>query len=333
MRQNVSLKPYNTFGLTAFAERFAEGDSIEGLLDLLEKEQPALILGGGSNVLLTQNIHGLVIKNNFKEKTIVAETEDTVQVRFGAGENWHECVLWCLEQGYGGIENLSLIPGTIGAAPMQNIGAYGVELQQVFVELEAVHLQEKEVRTFDNKECMFGYRDSVFKGEFKGQYFIVSVTLQLTKHSHKLDISYGAIQQTLEQAGVQTPDIKAISNAVIRIRSGKLPDPAKIGNAGSFFKNPVMAKSQFEVIQMKHPDIICYDLPEEHVKVPAGWLIEQCGWKGKRIGNTGTHINQALVLVNHGNATGQEILQTAYQIQDAVHDKFKILLTPEVNVV
>lgn len=333
IKENVSLKPYNTFGVKARAKQFVEVNAVPELLELLSTHQPELILGGGSNILFRKNIDGLVLKNNLKGKEVVSEDEDGVNLRFGAGENWHECVLWCIEKGYGGIENLSLIPGTVGAAPMQNIGAYGVELKDVFVALEAVLMPDSEVQTFVHAECEFGYRTSVFKTTLKGQYFITSVTLRLTKNKHKFNTEYGAIQQILEKNKTQTLDIKAISDTIIQIRKSKLPDPAELGNAGSFFKNPVLLKSQFEVLKALHPDMISYDLPDDYVKIPAGWLIEQCGWKGKQIGNTGTYKSQALVIVNHGRARGDEIWDLAHQIQDTVHEKFKILLTPEVNVI
>ncbi len=332
IRANVSLQPYNTLGIKAHAAQFIEVNSETQFIELLDTNTPDYILGGGSNVLLRGDVEGLIVRNNLKGKEIVHETDDMVQVRFGAGENWHECVLWAIENGYGGIENLSLIPGTIGAAPMQNIGAYGVELKDVFVELEAIHLQEKNKQIFDHTACAFGYRESVFKKELKGQFFITAVTLQLTKKNHKLNTSYGAIQTTLEKNGIQSPDIKSISGAVIQIRQSKLPDPADLGNAGSFFKNPVIPKSQFDLIKLAHPNIISYDLPDDFVKIPAGWLIEQCGWKGKRIGDAGTYKYQALVIVNHGEASGEEIWQLAQKIQQSVNDKFGIKLTPEVNV-
>jgi len=332
IKENVSLKPYNTFGIKAHAAQFVGVGTEAELLELLAIHTPKLILGGGSNILFRNDVDGLVVKNNLMGKTLVDENEDTVKVRFGAGENWHECVLWAIEKGYGGIENLSLIPGTIGAAPMQNIGAYGVELKDVFVELEAVHLQKKTKHTFNHRACAFGYRESVFKKALKGQFFITAVTLQLTKKNHILNTSYGAIRTTLEKNKVQPPDIKSISDAVVQIRQSKLPDPAQIGNAGSFFKNPILHRSQFEPIKTKHPDIICYDLPDDYVKIPAGWLIEQCGWKGKKIGDAGTYKNQALVIVNHGNASGAEIWQVAQTIQEAVKDKFQININPEVNV-
>lgn len=331
--ENVSLKSHNTFGVKARAKQFVELSTVQELIQLLDTHTPELILGGGSNILFRKNIDGLVIKNRLMGKEIVNEDDNSVEVRFGSGENWHECVLWCIEKGYGGIENLSLIPGTVGAAPMQNIGAYGVEIKDVFVSLQAVHLKEHEEQTFSPIECEFGYRDSVFKNTLKGQYFITSVTLRLTKTNHQFNTEYGAIQQTLEKSKVQNLSIKAISDAVIQIRQSKLPDPTQLGNAGSFFKNPVLLKSQFEVLQALHPDMFCYDLPEDYVKIPAGWLIEQCGWKGKQVGNAGTYKNQALVIVNHGRARGDEIWDLARQIQDAVHQKYKILLTPEVNVI
>jgi len=301
IKQNIALKPYNTFGVKARAKQFAEVSEVSELLELLEVQQPELILGGGSNILFRKNIDGLVVKNNLKGKEVINEDDETIEVRFGAGENWHECVLWCIEKGYGGIENLS-------------------------------HLEERELQTFVHTECEFGYRESVFKTTLKGQYFITSVTLRLTKTNHQLNTEYGAIQQTLEKNKIQNLDIKSISDAVIQIRKSKLPDPADLGNAGSFFKNPVLLKSQFEVLKALHPNMISYDLPDDYVKIPAGWLIEQCGWKGKQIGNTGTYKSQALVIVNHGRARGDEIWDLAHQIQDTVHERFKILLTKKIFI-
>lgn len=332
IRANVSLQAYNTFGIEAHAAQFVEVNSEGQIMELLHINMPDHILGGGSNILLRGDIKGLTVRNNLKGKELVYENDDVVQVRFGAGEDWHECVLWAIENGYGGIENLSLIPGTIGAAPMQNIGAYGVELKDVFVELDAIHLQKKTRQTFDHAACAFGYRESVFKKELKGQFFITAVTLQLTKKNHKLNISYGAIQSTLTENDIQSPDIKSISDAVIQIRQSKLPNPTDLGNAGSFFKNPVIPKSQFASIKLAHPNIVSYELPDDFIKIPAGWLIEQCGWKGKRIGDAGTYQHQALVIVNHGEASGEEIWQLAQKIQQSVSDKFGIDLTPEVNV-
>lgn len=333
MEQNISLRPFNTFGIDVQATRFATVNSIKQLRAILRKEQPSLILGGGSNLLLTKKIDGLVIKNDFRGIKLLEETADTVIVQFGAGENWHNIVLWAIENNLGGIENLSLIPGTVGAAPIQNIGAYGVELRDVFVELEAIYLKSGRKRTFSLEECKFGYRDSVFKRRLKGKVFITSVSLRLTK-KHQLKLTYGAIGKVLEEQGVKHPTIKDVSDVVIQIRSSKLPDPKVLGNSGSFFKNPEINASKFKALIAKFPEAVNYPLPDGRYKIPAGWLIEQCGWKGKRVGNTGAHKNQALVLVNYdGKATGQEVFDLALSIQASVKSKFDILLTPEVNVI
>ncbi len=332
MQENVSLQSYNTFGIKAHAKRFKAITNVTQLKQTLKQEEPALILGGGSNILLSNDVQGLVMKNEIMGIEIIEENEQEAIVRFGAGENWHKSVLWALKQGLGGIENLSLIPGTLGAAPIQNIGAYGVELQQVFVELEAVYLKSGRRKIFRKEDCQFGYRESVFKKRLKGKVFITSVTLRLTK-LHKLNLSYGAIGTTLETMGITEPTIKDVSNVVIQIRQSKLPDPAELGNSGSFFKNPEISLKQFNTLKKRFPDIVFYKLPNNKVKVPAGWLIEQCGWKGKRVGNTGAHSQQSLVLVNYGGATGKEVWQLALKIKRSVNEKFGIMLTPEVNVI
>ncbi len=294
-----------------------------------------LILGGGSNVLLSRDYPGLVIRNNIKGREIVAENEDEVLLKVYSGENWHELVIYCVDRNWGGIENLSLIPGTVGAAPMQNIGAYGVELEQVFHSLEALDLHSFELKAFNKHACAFGYRESVFKKQLKGRYFIYSVTLKLSKKP-VINASYGDILALLESQGLNadTAGIKDVSEAVIQIRQSKLPDPKELGNSGSFFKNPVIKTDQFISLKKEFPEIKGYDQPESGlVKVPAAWLIEQCGWKGKRIGNTGSHVKQALVLVNYGDAKGQEIWQLAMDIIQSVKLKFGIELEPEVNII
>ena len=331
-KKNVSLKKHNTFGLDVNAELFASIKRKKHLLKLKEIPKPTLILGGGSNLLLTQDVEGLVLKVNIKGREIIDEDEDSVHVKFWAGENWHKCVMWSIKNGYGGIENLSLIPGKVGAAPMQNIGAYGVELKDVFVELEAFNLETRTFRTFNNTECQFGYRDSIFKKDLKDKVIILSITLRLTK-IHQLNTSYGAISNTLDEMGIHEPTIKNISDAVIQIRNSKLPDPKKIGNSGSFFKNPEIPVSQLTELKEKFPNIVYYKLPNEMVKVPAGWLIEQCGWKGKRVGNTGAYEKQALVLINYGGATGTEVKDLAFEIKNSVKTKFGIELVPEVNII
>ncbi len=330
-----SLLPHNTFGLDVRAQHFAEIQTVDDLRRILHEErQPLLLLGGGSNIVFARNVQGWVLKNAIRGMEVVREFPEKVWVKVGAGERWHDFVLWAVAHGYGGVENLSLIPGTVGAAPIQNIGAYGVELKDVFHCLEAVDLQQKSgpMRTFSHAQCQFGYRDSVFKREEKGRWCITSVTFSLTKTDHRINTSYGDIQRTLEEMGVAQPSIADVSQAVVRIRSSKLPDPAVIGNCGSFFKNPETDRAVLERIRSTHPQVPHYDLPNERVKIPAGWLIEQCGWKGKRVGNTGCYEKQALVLVNHGGATGEEVSNLAYTIIQSVDEKFGIRLEPEVNI-
>jgi UDP-N-acetylmuramate dehydrogenase len=334
--QNHSLKPYNTFGLEATARYFVEVKTVDELQEVLQHEElkglPRFILGGGSNILLTNNFDGLVIKNSIKGMELLREDDKHVWLKVGSGEVWHELVMYTINQGWGGIENLSLIPGQVGAAPMQNIGAYGVELEATFDSLYAVNMQTTEVRTFAKDECHFGYRESVFKTKLKGQYCIVSVTFRLNKQP-TFNISYGDIKRILDDMQIWEPTVKSVSDAVIKIRQSKLPDPKVLGNSGSFFKNPEIPKEQFDALQQYFPLIPSYPTPSGLVKVPAGWLIEQAGWKGKRVGNTGSHAQQALVLVNYGGATGQEIYQLALDIQASVKEKFGITIVPEVNVV
>lgn len=336
IQQQVSLRPFNTFGLHVEAENYAAFTNVEELQSLLrhakEKKWPLFILGGGSNVLLTQDIPGLTLHNQIKGITAIKEDDQYVWVKSGAGEVWHDLVLWTLNRNWGGLENLSLIPGYVGAAPMQNIGAYGVEIKDTFDHLEAVEIATGAVRTFSLEACRFGYRESVFKHELKGQYIITHVVFRLEKAPTTFHTSYGAIQSTLADMEIKELSIQAISNAVIQIRQSKLPDPKKLGNAGSFFKNPVIADSLFRPLQDNYPDIPHYPLPDEEVKIPAAWLIEQSGWKGKRLGATGTHVKQPLVLVNYGGAKGADIWHLAQQIQAAVNDTFGIQLEPEVNV-
>jgi UDP-N-acetylmuramate dehydrogenase len=331
---NASLRDYNTFGLDARAEALAIIEDEHDLPEILSLPySPVHILGGGSNILLVNDLKGLVLVNRIRGKKIIREDQDRVEVSLGGGEDWHSCVLWALKHGLGGIENLSLIPGTAGAAPIQNIGAYGVELKDVFSSLEALELDSGEKKVFDAEACRFGYRDSIFKKEgFKGRYLILRVNLVLHKSPHRLNTSYGAIQSILKEMAVSQAGIRDISEAVIKIRQSKLPDPAELGNSGSFFKNPEIPESQFEELKHRFPNMVGYSLPENKVKVPAGWLIEACGWKGKRIGNTGSHAQQALVLVNYGGATGKEILDLAHSIQASVEKTFGIKLHPEVNV-
>lgn len=333
--ENISLKDYNTFGIDAKARFFVEIDSIKELQKVLTLTDfpRKIVLGGGSNILLTDDINALVVHVNLKGKEIVSETSDTVQLKVMAGENWHQMVLWTLDKGFGGLENLSLIPGNTGTAPIQNIGAYGVELKDSFVSCEAVRIKDQKLVSFTNTECEFGYRDSHFKNEGKDRYIITSVTFSLTKKNHQLHTEYGAIEEQLKLKSVRNPSIKDISNAVIAIRQTKLPDPKELGNSGSFFKNPLVSKSEFEAFISQNPEAPYYKVSDTVYKIPAGWLIEQCGFKGKRFGDAGIHKKQALVLVNHGKATGKELLELADTIIKEVKDRFNIIIRPEVNVI
>ncbi len=333
-QKNISLKPYNTFGIDAYAESFVSVASLDQLLEITNSYKDLFILSGGSNVLFTQDIQNPVICLNIKGLNIFQNKDpNNVFVQAMAGENWHKFVLWTLDHNFGGLENLSLIPGNVGTSPMQNIGAYGVEIKDVFYKLEALEIATGKIKIFYKKDCNFGYRESVFKNILKGKYIIVSVTFQLTKKQHQLQTSYGAIQEELEKRQISDPSIKDVSNAIIAIRKSKLPDPKEIGNSGSFFKNPVVTMLQFKTLQKKHPNIPFYKVSEELIKIPAGWLIEQCGFKGKRFGDAGVHKNQALVLVNYGNATGKEILDVAKKILQSVKNQFGIDLEIEVNII
>jgi UDP-N-acetylmuramate dehydrogenase len=334
LEQNKELLPFNTFGLAAKAAHYAVVTTAKDVRSALQRGiRPIRVLGGGSNILFTQNVEGLLLKNEIMGKEIIRRWPNRVHVRVGGGENWHQFVLWAVENNLGGIENLSLIPGTVGASPIQNIGAYGVEIKDVFVRLRAIDLETGKERVFSKKECAFGYRDSVFKREAKGRYLIKEVVFSLTTQQHRINTSYGDISKTLETLGITTPPtIADISRAVVHIRSSKLPDPQKIGNCGSFFKNPELPAAVLTEIRREYPQAPGYDLPDQRVKIPAGWLIEQCGWKGKRVGNTGCYEKQALVLVNHGGATGSEALQLAQDIIASVKARFGVELEPEVNI-
>ncbi len=351
IQKNISLKPYNTFGIDAIASDFFSATSIDELREVLSKNKDVFILSGGSNILLINNINKLTLLVALKGVSVIKETKKHVYVKANAGENWHEFVLWCIENNFGGLENLSLIPGNVGTSPMQNIGAYGVEIKDTFHKLEAIGIATGKLHSFSNSDCDFGYRNSVFKNELKGKYIITSVVFKLTKEKHKLNYSYGAIQSELEKRAIDKPTIKDISDVVIDIRNSKLPNPKEIGNSGSFFKNPVISKEAFQKLQEKHPNIPFYEVKvskdsssmssraksrgktTNSFKVPAGWLIEQCGFKGKRFGDAGVHKNQALVLVNYGNATGKEIYNLAQKIQQTVKNTFDISLDIEVNVI
>lgn len=334
LQQNVSLLPYNTFGIEARAEYFAEVHSVEALQEALRAGiRPVLMLGGGSNMLFTGDVAGLVVKNAISGLRVLREFQHRVWVEAGAGVVWHDFVTWAVQHGYGGVENLSLIPGTVGAAPVQNIGAYGVELKDVFVRLKALNLDTGRMEFFSKRDCRFGYRDSFFKGPGKGRYGITSVVFSLKKAPHRIHIAYGDIRKTLENNGVNQPGIADISRAIVQIRSTKLPDPSKIGNSGSFFKNPEISAKIMENIRRDFPEAPGFPLPNGRIKIPAGWLIEQCGWKGKRVGNTGSYEKQALVLVNYGGATGAEVKKLAVDIVNSVEKKFGISLEAEVNMI
>ncbi|PWA09629.1 UDP-N-acetylmuramate dehydrogenase [Flavobacterium laiguense] len=332
---HFSLKSYNTFGIEAKAQQFVAVHTVPELKSILEhnKSNKKFILGGGSNMLLTKDIEAMVIHIDLKGKKILKEDDDFVWVESQAGENWHEFVLWTIEQNFGGLENMSLIPGNVGTTPVQNIGAYGTEMKDTFVSCEAVNIENQETRLFTKEECNFGYRESVFKNEVKDQYVITSVVFKLTKRNHKINTSYGDIAAELVKNNITNPALKDVSNAVIAIRKSKLPDPAELGNSGSFFKNPILLKTDFEKIHQKFPEMRFFDISETEVKVPAGWLIEQAGLKGKRFGDAGIHKNQALVLVNYGNATGQEILNVSKIVQDTVFNTFGIHIEAEVNII
>ncbi|MES2568286.1 MAG: UDP-N-acetylmuramate dehydrogenase [Bacteroidota bacterium] len=333
---NFSLKSYNTFGIEAYAKYFTSVQSLKNIQELLQnasyKDNKHLILGGGSNMLLTKNVDALVIKNDIKGIEVTKETDDFVFVKCAAGEVWHEFVMWCINKNYGGVENLALIPGCTGASPMQNIGAYGVEIKDTFYELEAIHAVSGELKTFSQTDCEFGYRESVFKHKFKNQFLITSVTFKLSKNP-VFHVEYGAIKQELDAMNISELSIKAISQAVINIRSSKLPNPKEIGNAGSFFKNPEVSKEVYENLKLNFPNLVAYPLENSNYKLAAGWLIEQCGLKGYRKGDAGVHKLQALVLVNYGQASGNEIYDLSTHVLQTVKDKFGVELEREVNIV
>ncbi|WP_375605270.1 UDP-N-acetylmuramate dehydrogenase [Flavobacterium davisii] len=335
IQHNYSLKKHNTFGIEAKASEFIAVHSITELDEVLKNNitKTKFILGGGSNMLLTKDINALVIHIDLKGKKIVKEDENYVWVEAQAGENWHEFVLWNIKQNYGGIENMSLIPGNVGTTPVQNIGAYGAEIKDTFVSCQALNILTQEIRTFTNEECNFGYRESIFKQAIKNQYIITSVVFKLTKHHHKINTGYGDILKELENKNISTPTIKDVSNAVIAIRQSKLPDPKSLGNSGSFFKNPILSREQFNEAKTLYPEIKYYEVSENQIKVPAGWMIEQAGLKGYRNGDAGVHARQALVLVNYGNATGQDILNLSQFVQKTVLDKFGIAIEAEVNII
>ena len=336
IQNDFPLKELNSFGVQAYAKSYAKAVSPDGVSAFFrakaQQYECVLVLGGGSNILFTKNYDGFVLHNTIGGMEMIAENERHVFVKAGGGVVWHNLVQYCIANHWGGIENLSLIPGTAGAAPVQNIGAYGVELADVFFEAEAVDLQTGETVVFSQSDCEFGYRNSIFKGKYKGRFFIASITLKLQKPPHDLHLEYGAIRQTLAEMKAQSPDIEVIGKVVCQIRQSKLPDPKVVGNAGSFFKNPELEKTEFEVLKARFGEMPHYSLPNGNVKVPAAWLIDQCGWKGSKRGRAGVHDKHALVLINRGGAKGGEILDLAMAIQLSVVETFGIELTPEVNV-
>jgi UDP-N-acetylmuramate dehydrogenase len=337
IQNNVELLPFNTFQLRSTARNFTVIHNREEVIELIQtktfQKNKFFILGGGSNILLTQDFDGLVVKNEIKGIDVIAEDDNAVLLKVGSGESWHGLVMYCVARDLGGIENLSLIPGTCGAAPMQNIGAYGVEIKEVIHNVETIEIETGKVRVFSNAECKFGYRESIFKQELKDKYFISSITLTLTKKDHKFNISYGAIMDVLKSQKVEKVSVKAISDAVIEIRQKKLPDPKVIGNAGSFFKNPSVEKSVFEKIKADFPSVPSFPGENNLIKIPAGWMIEQNGWKGKTLENIGVHKDQALVLVNYGGGEGKNILALSQKIRESVLKKFNISLHAEVNII
>ena len=332
-QKNISLKPFNTFGIDVIAKEFVAVASIEELVKVLDTNPTdILVLGGGSNMLLTKAVEALVLHVNLKGITEISKSENSVRIQVAAGENWHELVCWCLDKNYGGLENLSLIPGNVGTAPIQNIGAYGVELKDSFISCEALNIHTKTLKTFTKDDCDFGYRNSIFKQALKGQYIITSVVFELSSKNHHLKTNYGAIETELNRSGIDQPTIQDVSKAVISIRNSKLPDPKVIGNSGSFFKNPIISLSKFEELQTQFPQMPSYKVSEDAIKIPAGWLIETSGFKGKTFTNYGIHSKQALVLVNHGGANGTDILNLSIQIQNAIKFIFDIDLETEVNI-
>jgi len=335
IESDVSLKNFNTFGIDVSSKLFSQAENEDHVRNVIQSTEfirnSSLILGGGSNLLFTKNFDGIVLRNHIQGIEVIEETQEYVLVKVGGGVVWHDFVLHCIKKGWHGVENLSLIPGNVGASPMQNIGAYGVEIKEVFYELEAIHLQTGEIHYFNNSACEFGYRESVFKNKLKGQYLISRVIYKLSKKGY-YTISYGAIEKQLESMGVQELSAKSISDAVIAIRQSKLPDPKKIGNSGSFFKNPIVDKSTYHMVKSNFPDVVAYSAGKGFMKLAAGWLIEQAGWKGKTFGNYGVHKHQALVLVNYGGASGKEIYDLSAEILDSIKEKFGVNLEREVNI-
>ncbi len=336
VEENISLKPYNTFGVDVKAKYLYPITTVEQFQELLTSDlfklEPHYVLGAGSNTLFTKDYDGIIVKVDLKGIAVEDENDRLLKVKAMAGENWHSFVQYAVNNNWGGVENLSLIPGTMGAAPIQNIGAYGVEIKNVIDKVETIDLQTGGVRVFTNEECEFEYRESVFKRGLQKKYFISSVTLTLTKKNHVLNMHYGSLHERLMRMNVKDINIQIIRDAVIQIRQSKLPDPTVAGNAGSFFKNPTISIGHHEKLKNEYPSMPSYPIDNQQFKLPAGWLIEQCGWRGKRINKIGVHPDQALVLVNYGGGTGEEIFNFSKKIQRSVEDKFQILLTPEVNI-
>lgn len=336
-KTGVDLSSYNTLGVSAKANKFVDVRCSKHLSELYEggffENDCPFVLGGGSNILFLENPAQPILKVSIKGKDTIEDSSGSVKVKIGAGENWHEFVIWAVENNYGGVENLALIPGTVGAAPIQNIGAYGIELKEVFDSLELFDMRDGIFKTFQKEECKFGYRDSIFKQALKGVVVVTRVTLNLSTENHRIEDSYKSLQSYLSEKRIKEPSIKDIFEAVIDIRRSKLPDPNLIGNAGSFFKNPIINRKQFEELHKRYDEMPFYELNSDEIKIPAAWLIEKTGWKGKRIGDVGTYKNQALVIVNHGNATGSEIFNFSKKIQHSVFEEFGIELVPEVNIV
>lgn len=334
IQNNISLKPYNTFGIDVEAKHFVSVSNLNDLKQILSLKgyTNKLILGGGSNILLTKDFNGLVIHINLKGIELIQQNDNSIIVKANAGENWHEFVMWCIHNNFGGIENLSLIPGNVGTAPIQNIGAYGVELKDIFESCEVLSLKTKTLQSFYKSDCNFGYRNSIFKQEVKGKFIITSVNFKLSKNKHQLNINYGAITSQLQLMQITNPTIQDVSKAIISIRESKLPNPKEIGNSGSFFKNPVISKKHFNILLKNFGNIPSYPISDDAVKVPAGWLIEKAGFKGKRFNNYGVHKNQALVLVNYGNANGNDILNLSKLIQKTIKHLFGIYIETEVNI-
>lgn len=335
IEEHKSLKKYNTFSIDCSARYFVSIESISDLKEILQSKihSNIFILGGGSNMLLTQDVDALVIHINLKGIEIISEDKDNITLKVMAGENWQDFVAYCINHNYGGVENLSLIPGNVGTAPIQNIGAYGMELKDVFKSCQAISLNNLSEKIFSKEECKFDYRNSIFKNEEKGKFIITSVTFTLTKNNHNINIGYGAIKEQLNNLQIDNPTLKEISEAVISIRKSKLPDPKELGNSGSFFKNPIINDIDFKQFYKNYPKAPYYKISNSEYKIPAGWLIEQAGFKGKRYGDAGVHKNQALVLVNYGNASGQEIISLSKKIQIKVKEIFVISIEPEVNII